>query len=123
MEPEFAEKAALIKYHATMLRRQLVRELCVVYENIFDRAAERECKSIAIPGAVPAVHASRDITELRNLKSEGGPSGLVAAFCDRDFYWGSRLSQPYCRRSCNGHCAAAHCRRYMPRKGILCGIR
>ena len=70
MEPEFAEKAALIKYHATMLRRQLVRELCVVYENIFDRAAERECQSIAIPGAVPAVHASRDITELRNLKSE-----------------------------------------------------
>ena len=29
-----------------MLRRQLVRDLCVVYENIFDQAAEHECKSI-----------------------------------------------------------------------------
>jgi hypothetical protein len=51
MEPQFTEKAALINYHATVMRRQLVRDLCVVYENIFDRAAERECKSIALPGA------------------------------------------------------------------------
>ena len=52
IDPEFVEKAALIKYHATMMRRQLVRDLCVVYENIFDQAAEWECKSIALPGAV-----------------------------------------------------------------------
>jgi hypothetical protein len=55
MEPQFREKAALINYHATMMRRKLVRDLCVVYENIFDLAAERECKSIALPGAVSII--------------------------------------------------------------------
>jgi O-acetyl-ADP-ribose deacetylase (regulator of RNase III) len=50
MEGKHVEYSALVKYHATMVRRQTARDLCIVYENIFDLAAEHNCKSVALPG-------------------------------------------------------------------------
>ena len=115
MEPQFTEKAALIKYHATMMRRQLVRDLCVVYENIFDLAAERECKSIALPGAASIIQ-NRSLhlqlnCKVRNLSWIRVRSTVT---CDRNIYRQSWLSEHHCSCGCYGCCATADCRRYLP---------
>ena len=50
IDPKYEEPLSRSKFHGTMIRRQVVRDLCVVYENIFDQAAALGAKSIALPG-------------------------------------------------------------------------
>jgi hypothetical protein len=74
------------KYHATMVRRQVVRDLCVVYENIFDQAAAVGARSIALPGistgsrgcpALTAAAVAMDIVQQR----------LAAGTCPEKVYF------------------------------------
>lgn len=121
MDSQFKEKAALMKYHATMLRRQLVRDLCVAYENIFDQAAERECKSIALPGA--GVATQNVCLSYCECSESDRHSVMMAMTFGRDFYRQPRLSEPDCRRDCHGRRTTANCRWHLPSESLLCGIR
>ena len=63
IDAKYEDPLSRSKFHGTMVRRQVVRDLCVVYENIFDQAAALGAKSIALPGistgsrGCPSVHA------------------------------------------------------------------